>query len=171
MGNPNMLGFYENFPVTVQKVMRFATATSSKTVQKAVVQCLQRLNGEKLSLEEVAKFSKSEFIVIFEFGIADGDTFNYLDLEEAQKVLEIIRKASLHVMDFFCAIRYYREHSGKWSPLKFDYYMLRLAFNNSSMEAFIFHERGPRHVPPEDVVNFIVERVNGSSQRKVLKAV
>jgi hypothetical protein len=74
-------------------------------------------------------------------------------------------------MDFFCAIRYYREHSGELSPLKFDYYMLRLAFNNGSMEAFIFHERGPRHVPPEDVVNFIVERVNGSSQRKVLKTV
>jgi len=166
-----MLGFYENFPVTVQKIMRFATATSSKTVQKAIVQCLQRLNGEKLSLEEVARFPKPQFTVIFEFGIADGDTFNYLDLEEAQKVLESIRKAPLQVMDFFCAIRYYREHIGKWSPLKFDYYLLRLAFNNGLVEAFIFHERGPRHLLPEDIVNFIVERVNGSLPRKMLKAV
>jgi hypothetical protein len=166
-----MLGFYENFPATVQKIMRFATATSSKTVQKAIVQCLQRLNGEKLSLEEVAKFSKPQCTVIFEFGIADGDAFNYLDLEEAQKVLESIHKAPLQVMDFFCAIRYYREHCGKWSPLKFDYYMLRLAFNNGLVEAFIFHERGPRHLLPEDIINFIVERVNGSLSRKMLKAI
>lgn len=166
-----MLGFYENFPATVQKIMRFATATSSKTVQKAIVQCLQRLNGEKLSLEEIAKFSKTQCTIIFEFGIADGDAFNYLDLEEAQKVLESIHKAPLQVMDFFCAIRYYREHCGKWSPLKFDYYMLRLAFNNGLVETFIFHERGPRHLLPEDIINFIVERVNGSLSRKMLKAI
>jgi hypothetical protein len=165
-----MLGIYENFPVNVQKVMRFATASSTKTLQKAVVHCLGKLNSEKLRLEEVASPSATNCTVVFEFGIADGDTFNYLDSEEAQKILGEIRKSSLHVIDFFCAIRYYKEHGEKKSPLKFDYYMLRLIFDKDLMEVLIFHERGPRHIPPEDLVNLIVERVNGLFSRKVLKA-
>jgi hypothetical protein len=131
---------------------------------------LQRLNGEKLSLEEVAKFSKPQCTVIFEFGIADGDTFNYLDLEEAQKVLESIRKAPLQVMDFFCAIRYYTMRNGKNKPLKFDYYMFRLIFDKDFMEMQIFHERGPRHVFPNDLASFVFNKINETFSRKVLKA-
>ncbi|MGC8998760.1 MAG: hypothetical protein ACP5JW_05105 [Candidatus Bathyarchaeia archaeon] len=165
-----MLGIYENFPVNVQKVMRFATAASNRTLQKALVQCLGKLNSEKLRLEEVTSPSALNCSVVFEFGIADGDTFNYLDTEETQKILEEIRKTSLHIMDFFCAIRYYKEHGEKKSPLKFDYYMLRLVFDTGLMEVLIFHERGPRHVSPEDLINLIVGRVNGLFSRKVLKA-
>ncbi|MEM3875421.1 MAG: hypothetical protein QXU45_09865 [Candidatus Bathyarchaeia archaeon] len=165
-----MLGLYENFPVNVQKVMRFATTISNKTLQRALVQCLEKLNGKNLSFENASP-SASDRTVIFEFGIADGDTFNYLDLEETQKVLGEIRRAPLRIMDFFCAIRYYREHDGKRSPLKFDYYMLRLIFNAGSVEVLIFHERGPRHVPPEDLINLIAERVNKLFSRKVLKAI
>lgn len=166
-----MLGFYENFPITVQKVIHFTTAASTKTLQKTIVQCLQKLNSEKLSLKEITRLSTPQCLVIFEFGIADGETFNYLDLEETQKVLEKIRKTPLQILDFFCAIRYYKEQSGKRTPLKFDYYMLRLAFDEDLMEVLIFHERGPRHTPPEDIVNLIVERVNRHYQRKVLKTV
>lgn len=166
-----MLGFYENFPINVQKAVRLTTTVSNKTLQKTLVQCLEKLNGENLRLEEVTSPSASDRTVIFEFGIADGDTFNYLDLEEKQKVLGEIRRAPLRIMDFFCAIRYYKERDGKRSPLKFDYYMLRLIFNTGSVEALIFHERGPRHVPPEDLVNLIIERVNKFYSRKVLKAV
>jgi hypothetical protein len=165
-----MLGVYENFPVNVQKVVRFAATVSDKTLQKAVAECLRKLNSESLRLEDFASPSLSDCTVVFEFGVADGDTFNYLDSEETQKLLGEIRKASLRIMDFFCAIRYYKERGVKKSPLKFDYYLLRLIFNTGLVEVLIFHERGPRHVPPEDLVNLIVERVNKLFPRKVLKA-
>lgn len=164
-----MLGFYENFPINVQKVMRFATTVSTKTLQRVLIQCLEKLNGENLRLEDVTSPSASDCTVVFEFGIADGETFNYLDAEETRKVLGEIHRAPLRIMDFFCAIRYYRERDGKRSPLKFDYYMLRLIFNADSVEALIFHERGPRHVPPEDLISMIIERVNTLHQRKVLR--
>lgn len=166
-----MLGFYENFPINVQKVMRFATTFSSKTLQKALVRCLEKLNNENLRLEDVTSPSTSDCMVAFEFGIADGDIFNYLDLEEVQKVLGEIRKASLKIMDLFCAIRYYRERNGKRSPLKFDYYMLRLIFSKGFVDTLIFHERGPRHLPLEDLVNLIIEKVNKFYSRKVLKTI
>ena len=166
-----MLGFYEGFPVNAHKIARFATLISNKKLQQALVQTVQKLNGEKSSLEEVTEPSIPACIVIFEFGIAEGDTFSYLDLAETQKVLEKIRKAPLHVMDFFCAIRYYKKQNGNKTPLKFDYYMLRLSFNTGLLEINVFHERGPRHMLPEDIVNLIVNKVNEFFSRKVLKAV
>ncbi|MEM2465858.1 MAG: hypothetical protein QXZ47_00950 [Candidatus Bathyarchaeia archaeon] len=166
-----MLGFYKNFPINVQKVIHFTTAVSNKALQEALVRCLEKLNSENLHLQDVTDPSTYDCIVAFEFGIADSDTFNYLDSEEVQKVLGEIRRSSLQIMDFFCAIRYYREHDGKRSPLKFDYYMLRLIFNRGLVEALIFHERGPRHTPPEDIVNLIIERINKLYSRKVLKII
>lgn len=166
-----MLGFYEGFPVNAHKIVRFAPLISNKKLQQALIQTLQKLNGEKLSLEELTEPSIPACTVIFEFGIAEGDTFNYLDLAENQKVLEKIRKAPLPVMDFFCAVRYYKEQNGKKIPLKFDYYMLRLTFNAGFMEMNVFHERGPRHILPEDIVNLIVNKVNEFFSRKVLRAV
>jgi hypothetical protein len=73
-------------------------------------------------------------------------------------------------MDLFCAIRYYKKGEGR-SPLKFDYYMLRLIFDKGFVEMQIFHERGPRHVLPEDIINLVVKKVNESFSKKVLKAV
>ncbi|MEM3617638.1 MAG: hypothetical protein QXK47_01010 [Candidatus Bathyarchaeia archaeon] len=166
-----MFGFYENFPVNVQKVMRFASTVSSKTLQKVLVQCLAKLNSENLRLQDIISPSTFECTVAFEFGIADGDAFNYLDQDETQKVLGEIHKAPLQIMDLFCAIRYYKERDGNKSPLKFDYYMIRLIFSAGYVDTLIFHERGPRHMPPEDLINLIVERVNQLFPRRVLKAV
>ncbi|MEM2947782.1 MAG: hypothetical protein QXN96_06070 [Candidatus Bathyarchaeia archaeon] len=166
-----MLGVYENFPINVHRVIRLAATISNKTLQRTLVQCLEKLNSENLSLQKVTSPSTSDCTVAFEFGIADGDIFNYLESEEVQRVLKEIRRAPLQIMDFFCALRYYREQNGKKHPLKFDYYMLRLIFNKGSVEALVFHERGPRHVPPEDLVNLIIERVNQFYSRKVLKVV
>jgi len=163
-----MLGFYENFPVNVHMVMQLTASVSAKKLQQAIVQALHKLNGENLSLDAVANPSISECTVIFEFGIAEGKTFNYLDHEETQKVLEKIGEAPMKVMDFFSAVRYYKWKEGKSKPLKFDYYMIRLTFNANLVNVYIFHERGPRHISPEEIVNLLVARVNASFQRKVL---
>jgi len=163
-----MLGLYENFPVNVHMVMQLTTSISAKKLQQAIVQTLHKLNGGNLSLDAIANPSISECTVIFEFGIAEGKTFNYLDHEETQKVLEKIGEAPMQVMDFFCAIRYYKWREGKSKPLKFDYYMIRLTFNANIVNVYVFHERGPRHISPEEIVTLLVARVNASFPRKVL---
>jgi len=163
-----MLGFYENFPVNVHMIMQLTTSVSAKKLQQAIVQALYRLNSENLSLEAIANPSISECTVIFEFGIAEGKTFNYLDHEETQKVLGKIGEASMKVMDFFSAIRYYKWKEGKSKPLKFDYYMIRLTFNANLVNVYVFHERGPRHISPEEIINLIVARVNTLFRRKAL---
>lgn len=166
-----MPGFYENFPQHVHKIARFSTSILNKKLQQILIQTLHKINGETFNLDEFANPSIPQCTAVLEFGIAEIDGFNYLDLEESNKALESIRKKPFQIMDLFCAIRYYKEKGEDRIPLKFDYYMLRLIFNKGFMEMQIFHERGPRHVLPEDIINLIIKRVNESFSKKILKIV
>lgn len=164
-----MLGYHDSFPENVHKMARFATSISRKRLQRALTQVLCKVNNETFSLEDVAHPSIPRCAVIFEFGIAEANNFNYLDSEEAKRMLKSIRKKPFQVLDFLCAICYYKMQDGKKTPLKFDYYMLRFTFNKKLMEIQVFHERGPRHVAPEDAVNFIVNKINETFSKKILK--
>lgn len=165
-----MLGFYGNFPKNVHKTSRFAISISNKRLQQALIQTFHKVNSETYTLEDIANSSVPQSTVIFEFGIAEANNFNYIDEEEANKALKIIRKKPFQIMDFFCAIRYYKTLNEKKTPLKFDYYILRFVFNKNSIETQVFHERGPRHLSPEDIANFVVNKINETFSKKVLKA-
>jgi hypothetical protein len=39
------------------------------------------------------------------------------------------------------------------------------------VEIQVFHERGPRYISPEDIVNLLVNEVNKTTSRKTLKRV
>jgi hypothetical protein len=166
-----MLGLYENFPKTVHKTAFFATSTSNKRLQQALIQTFQKINNENFNLETITNPSIHQCTVILEFGIAETNNFNYLNIEETNKVLKIIQKKPLQLMDFFCALRYYKMQSEKKTPLKFDYYMLRFTFNKDSITMQIFHERGPRYTSPEDIANFVVNKTGETFSKKILKAV
>jgi hypothetical protein len=48
--------------------------------------------------------------------------------------------------------------------------MMRIGFGeNNTVELQVFHERGPRYISPEELVNFVVGKVNDGSARKILK--
>jgi hypothetical protein len=166
-----MLGYYESFPEKIHKIARFATSASNKKLQQRILKVLYKLNNEHFNLEEVAKPSVFQCTVIFEFGIAEANNFNYLDAEETSKVLKIVHKKPLQMMDFFCAIRYYMVQNKNKVPLKFDYYMLRFKFDKNSTELQIFHERGPRHLSPEDIVMLLTNKINETFSKKILKAI
>lgn len=164
-----MLGFYEQFPQNIHKAAIFTTSRSSKKLQLALIQSLYRANNENFSLDEVTTPSLPQCTVIFEFGVAEANSFNYLDLKERDKVMKAIRKKPLQFMDFFCALRYYKKHKEKKTALKFDYYMIRLTFDKDLLEMQVFHERGPRYAAPEDIAHFIANKINEKSSKKVLK--
>lgn len=169
--NPNMLGTYNNFPETIHGFACFTSSIPIKRLQQVIVATLQKLNNENFSLEAITDPSVPECTVSFEFGMAEAGDFNYLDTEEADKILKTIQKEAFQTMDFLCAIRYYRTRKERKTPLRFDYYMLRFTFNEDLIKAQVFHERGPRYVTPEDIVNFIVKKLNETSTKKTLKFV
>ena len=126
-----------------------------------ILRTLHGLNEQVLSLKAMATFSSSQCEVSFEFGIADGIEFNFLDGEELDRLQGKIVKEALPSLDFLCAVCYHIIKNGKRVPLKFDYYMLRFIFHNkNSLELRMSHQRGVQRVSVEDLITFITKRVN-----------
>jgi len=164
-----MLGLYENFPENIHRTESFTLSLSSKKLQQRLIQVLHEINRKTFSFEEIAHPSVPDCTIIFEVGIADAKSFNYIDEEETKRVLNALKKDLFRVMDLFCAVRYYKIRAEKKAPLKFDYYMIRTVFGKDSMEMRVFHERGLRYISPEDIITFLVNKINEASARKILK--
>jgi len=162
------LGLHENFPPNIHRVEGFNTTVSVKQLQQKLLQTLHQVNCKEFSFEEVANPTVPDGTVIFEFGIAEGGSFSYLDEVMLKTALSALSK-DVQTLDFFCAIRYYKGSGEKKKPLKFDYYMLRTLFGKDALEVQVYHERGPRYVSPEDLVAFIVSKLNAGQSRKILK--
>jgi len=165
-----MLGFYSNFPRNIHKAETFSASISGKKLQQTLVETLYRLNSETLGLEEIAAPSVPSCKVIFEVGVAEGNDFNYLDAEEKERLLGALNKKTFQVMDFLCVIRYHKMQEERTTRMRFDYYMLRLVFGENLMEIQVFHERGIRHISPDDVVKLVMNRVNTAFSRRVLRS-
>ena len=163
------LGFYENFPSNIHMVESFNSTLSSKQLQQKLIQVFYDVNRKEFSFEEVANPTIPECKLIFELGLAEAKSFNYIDEEELGRTLNLLEKERLHTMDFFCAIRYYKGNAEKKTALKFDYYLLRTIFSKDAFEIQVFHERGPRYISPEDLALFIFNKTNEAAKRKVLK--
>jgi hypothetical protein len=166
-----MLGVLDNFPQTIHRMTCLASLISNRKLQQTLTEALQRLNKESVNMERIADPLMPQCSASFEFGIAETDGFNYLDDEEANRVLKMVQKNPFETMDFFCCLRYHRKHEDKPSPLRFDYYLLRFTFEEKTMDVLVFHERGPRHLSPEDLTDLVVSRINEVSQKKTLRLV
>jgi len=164
-----MLGFYENFPHGIHFTQTFTSPLSKRKLQEKIIQAFQEANHKTFSFEEAGNPTIPNCEVIFEFGIADAENFSYLDEEEAKKLREALGgEEPLLLMDWFCSIRYYKNPNGKRTPLKFDYYMVRMVFGEKgTVEFLVFHERGPRYISPEDLVVFVEQKIN--APKKILK--
>jgi hypothetical protein len=163
-----MLGFYDNFPENIHRIESFTSSVSSRQLQRRIIQVLSEINRKTFSFEEVSHPSVPECAVIFEVGIAESQSFNYIDEEETKRVLNALQRAPFQVIDLFCAIRYYKNREEKRAPLRFDYYLMRVLFGKNAMEMRVFHERGPRYISPEEIVTFLVNKINEAPARKIL---
>lgn len=166
-----MLGVYESFPENIQGIAFFASAVSRKRLQQVLIEVFGKLNNETLHLEDFANPSIPKCKVMLELGIAEAQNFNYLDDEEINRVAEEIDRKPLHILDFLCVLRYYRTQNDKERPLRFDYYMLRFVFDKRSIEMRVFHERGSMHISPEEMVEFVGNRINTAFSKRVLRIV
>jgi hypothetical protein len=135
------------------------------------VQVLRTVNTKTFTFEDFGSPSVPGCTVIFEVGIADANNFTFVDEEEEKKILSTLRDEAFGVMDVFCAIRYYKDFAASKKPLKFDYYITRFVFGESVLELQVFHERGPRYVSPRDMVAFLMDRINETSTRRILKKI
>jgi len=168
-GLAGSLGRFEGFPRAIHGLARFTSQSSEGDLQRAILEALRRLNGETHRLEEVTVFPPSGHRVNFELGVADGNTFSFLDSQEAARVQGAVAVGPLPVLDFLCVACYRPPGRGGRGAPRFDYYLLRFAFQEAAVELRVFHERGPRHVSPGDLILFVERRVNEALLRNRLR--
>jgi len=155
-----LLGRYENFPEMYHGVIRFHHQTSEKKLQEFIIKALHDL-GQEGGFDFPTIHAVSDCEVEFDFGIADGAIFNYLDRETLTTSVKTISEYALPVLDFLGVVRYYKKGSTRdRRPLKFDYYFLRFLFHDGSVDFQIFHERGTRRLSMEDLSAIIIKRVD-----------
>jgi hypothetical protein len=132
---------------------------------------LHQLNHEGYDLKTLTEASPPNCQVNFELGVAEGDAFNFLEKEELDKLQRSLEEGEKpHILDFFCASLYHITTSnGRTKPLKFDYTLLRFAFQRGAMDLFVVHERGTQRIPLEDLVTFLISRINRELAQRGLK--
>ena len=156
-----MLGKFENFPEIIHKEKTFKTTKFSiKEKQRKILKSLYNLNGKEIQQNRITNLESPKFTVIFELGIADGMTFNYLDDSELKRCLKHLKIRNFKTLDFFMVNRYYKKkNEGKRVPLKFDYQFLRFTFPNKCLKIMVYHERGPRRIQLEELIDFLAQQI------------
>jgi len=164
-----VLGRYENFPENIHGISYFQHQDSMKSIQQAIFCTFHRLNSETFDIGTVTPYLKQKYEVGFEFGVADGFDFNFLDQNELDQCLKSVDETELEILDFFSTVRYHLiKDDGKRVPLRFDYHVLRFVFKEGVLELRIRHERGTQHVSIDDLTDFLVKQINAELSRSQL---
>jgi len=162
-----LLGCYENFPKNFHDTSFFQYQDSAKGLQQAILGAFHRLNRKTFDLGAVTPYLKQNCVVGFEFGVADGFDFNFLDQNELDQCLKNFAETEMETLDFFFAVRYHIvRDDGKRVPLKFDYHVIRFVFQEGGLELQIRHEKGTQRVPLDDLTDFLVKQINAELSRK-----
>lgn len=160
-----MLGFYEDFPVFPHAKADFTCTASTKTLQEAIITTACNLNCREYDPSAIAP-TKISCKISFEFGIAEGANFNYLDLEEMERFRKSLAKKEMMLYnDFLCIVKYHVTDGLKRQPLKFDNYMLRFIFRRPLVELRVFHEKGTQHLSMEELIEFLAKQVNAKLEK------
>ena len=164
-----VLGRFDSFPKNIHKATVFNYQEPKTKLQQTVLCALQRLNKQTFTLNSIIPFFEQDYKVSFEFGIADGSDFIFLDEKELEKDLKALDENEFEVLDFFVVVRYHRSSDiEKQIPLRFDYHMLRFAFHEKIVELLIRHERGTQRIAIEDLVEFLTKQVNIELKKRQL---
>ena len=164
-----MLGYYENFPENVHALASFDYQESAKDVQKAILCAFHNLNHEICDLGSVTPYLKQNCEVSFEFGVAEGNDFSFLDQKELDQCLDSVDEKELRTLDFFFVVRYHLvKEDGRRVPLRFDYHVFRFIFQQGGLEMRIRHERGSQRVTLEELTDFITKKINAELSRRRL---
>ncbi|MBS7640816.1 MAG: hypothetical protein QW619_05190 [Candidatus Bathyarchaeia archaeon] len=160
IGNKGTLGVYTAFPTKCHYTRHLGFNTSPTNLQKAILNTLHRLNGREVKDNFLNLIVGSNIEIILEFGVANGLLFEYLNADTLNTLLRALNDKILPAMDFLCILRYYRLRDKKRAALRFDFYLMRFLLDESGgLKIQIFHDRGLRRVPPEDLVKFLINEI------------
>jgi hypothetical protein len=162
------LGRFTNFPSLVHGLARLTVEAPREVMQRAVIRALRQFNDDKRRRNFRISGHPGEYRgqLGFEVGVADGLYFNYLDADaENLFAAALSNKRSFDALDFLFVVTYHYERDGRFNPLRFDYHHLRFLFRAGGFDVCLYHSKGIRRFPLDEVLAAILAAINAELRR------
>lgn len=154
------LGTYAFFPRKHHYVHHLKLEIPPHSAQKAILKALFRLNGHEIRDTLFNFIVGSDTKIILEVGVADGLSFDYLNIDTLNNILRIINERPASTLDFLCIVKYYRLRDNKRVALRFDFFLLRFLFHEGGeISIHAFHERGLQRIHAEELISFLIKEI------------
>lgn len=146
--------------------------TSNLRVQRIIVESLHDLNGHTIpQILSVASGSGTHHgEVTFEVGVANGVAFQFFDEETLTELMRPLKtRKPFQVLDVIIIVCYYYPKNGKKVPLNFDHHLLRFTFSQGELNTYLFHMKGIRRMPLDDLLHQVIDRIKRKMSENRLK--
>ena len=165
-------GRFSNFPSIIHGTAKISHKTSSARLQRVIAEALRDLNGYKTPqiLSVASRSGKYPGEITFEVGVADDLYFNYLDDETYTNLVTRLKSRRVfQVLDVLIIVLYHYHKKGKRIPLHFDHNIIRFTFKKGELNVYLFHVKGIRRIPLDDLLNFVISLIKGKMTKNRLK--
>ncbi len=165
------LGIFTNFPTIVHGIAEAVYNDPPFKVQRATIQALQDFNNhqETHHLSVSGQEGTYRGILGFEVGVAEGIFFDRLNNEMVKRLFKPISPSrSYPLLDFLIIVTYHYPRHGKRVALNFDYHHLRFIFNHRRFEVRLFHSKGTKRLPLDELLNRIFNKIRERMWRSSL---
>lgn len=162
------LGRFSNFPTMFHGIAKVRHAETSFRVQRATIRAFHDLNSYQedrlLSGSEPGQTHHGK--LGFEVGVAEDLYFNYLDEEEVQRVSKhLSSRRRYRFLDFLLIVTYRYTRKRKQVALNFDYHYLRFTFSGGGFEVLLYHSKGTRRMPLNELLIRLFNTINNRMKR------
>jgi hypothetical protein len=156
------LGTLDSFPTVLHARASFSFDINPESLQKALVVALASLRtnpkSREITLADRDGYSKGE--LAFRLGIGNGEGFDVLDAEEAERVFHRIEnRGPLNVLDLAFYL-HYSIGDGRRHRVHEDHYIFRLVFQPGRVEVLVHHLKGVRRVEPDELIRIMIQELN-----------
>lgn len=162
------IGEFANFSSIIHGSVVATCDSNPRTVQLAVIQALCGLNGSSRAypISVSGRVGTFDGRVGFEIGVAEGIYFDYLDDETTKRLQEYLTQGKLYpVLDFLIVVTYSYRRGRKEVHLNFDHHQLRFIFYDKGLEMRLFHSKGIRRMPIDELFGRILDAINREMRR------
>jgi len=166
------LGRFTNFPSTRHGTATISHKASNLRIQRIIIESLRELNGytspQVLSVASGSGTRQGE--VRFEVGVANGVAFQFFDEETLRELMRLLKnRQPFPVLDVLIIVCYYYPKNGRNVPLNFDHHLLRFTFSPGKFTTGLFHMKGIRRIPLDDLLHQVINRVKRKMVENRLK--
>ena len=163
------LGAVSNFPTVLHSKGFFAHELNDDNLQKILLKVLGVISSVRLPIQLSISDHDGYFIgtVGFRLGVGNAEAFDIFDENEEERLLRRIEtKGPFAALDLSFNTSYLVSDEEHRHRAREDRFLARLIFRSGRLEMYVHHLSGMRRVRPEDIIDILVEQLNGELRKR-----